>query len=102
MAEDHSVSALRALRHLRRATLKRSCYPVCMRDTTAPQGLQFSGEIVFDATDFYIGIVDQKIGGAAITIVREADASRVGDSQSSDCPNERLVNVAIDDDWLGE
>ena len=51
-----------------------------MGHPAVPEGLQFSREIIFHATDFEIKTVYKKIASATIPIVREADASRIGHS----------------------
>lgn len=92
----------KTLWHLRRSALDCSYDPLCMWESTGSHSLNLSFELILHATDFDLETVDQKIARPMVPIVRLSNASGIGYGLGSDSSDERLVNMSIDDDCLGD
>ena len=73
-----------------------------MRKPTAAKCLQFLFDVIFNAPNRYPAIIQQQIRGAAVAIIRKANAAAIGNSSPADTSDIRSVDVTVDNNIVEE
>src|ERR1700733_15732257 len=90
------------LRHDERAASARCCTPIGMGKAADGESFRFFGEIVLDATNHRIAIVQEQVGRAPVAVIGKAHASCVDEGPIRNAPYIRMMDVRVDRDEMGK